>query len=120
MKRLLFIYNPRAGRQKARSGLADMLDVFAAQGYEITAHPTQSQGDATCAAAGSQGYDRVVCCGGDGTFNETVTGLMTIPKEHCVGLYPHRLYQRFCPKHQPATGHGPDGPGGLRRRTSCL
>ena len=39
MKRLLFIYNPRAGRQKARSGLADMLDVFAAQGYEITAHP---------------------------------------------------------------------------------
>ena len=82
MKRLLFIYNPRAGRQKARSGLADMLDVFAAQGYEITAHPTQSQGDATCAAAGSQGYDRVVCCGGDGTFNETVTGLMTIPKEH--------------------------------------
>ena len=81
MKRLLFIYNPRAGRQRARDGLADILDVFAAQDFEITAHPTQSRGDATRTAAASRGYDRVVCCGGDGTFNETVTGLMTLPKE---------------------------------------
>lgn len=55
MKRLLFIYNARAGRQKARSSLADVLDVFAAQGFEVTAHPTQSQGDATATAADSRG-----------------------------------------------------------------
>lgn len=81
MKRLLFIYNARAGRQKARNSLADILDVFARQGYEIVAHPTQARGDAAETAAASRGYDRVVCCGGDGTLNETVTGLMTIPPE---------------------------------------
>ncbi len=79
MKRLLFIYNPHAGRQRVRGSLADILDAFAAQDYEITAHPTRSRGDATETAAQSQGYDRVVCCGGDGTLNETVTGLMRIP-----------------------------------------
>ena len=81
MERLLFIYNPQAGRQKARSSLADMLDAFAKAGYEITAHPTRCRGDATETAANSRGYDRVVCCGGDGTLNETVTGLMRIPME---------------------------------------
>ena len=81
MKKLLFIYNCHAGRQKARNSLADMLDVFAREGYEITAHPTQCRGDATRTAAASRGYDRVVCCGGDGTLNETVTGLMQIPQE---------------------------------------
>lgn len=82
MKKLLFIYNARAGRQKARISLASVLDVFAREEYEITVHPTQGQGDATKAAAGSQAYDRVVCCGGDGTLNETVTGLMRLPEEN--------------------------------------
>lgn len=81
MKRLLFIYNPHAGRQRARNSLADILDVFAAQDYEITAHPTRCKGDAAETAAHSQGYDRLVCCGGDGTLNETVTGLMLLPPE---------------------------------------
>lgn len=79
MKRLLFIYNVHAGRQKARDGLADMIEVFARAGYEVTAHPTLAKGDAAARAADSRGYDRVVCCGGDGTLNETVTGLMTLP-----------------------------------------
>lgn len=81
MKKLLFIYNAHAGRQRARNSLADMLDVFAREGYEITAHPTQSRGDAAETAARSQKYDRVVCCGGDGTLNETVAGLMRLPAE---------------------------------------
>jgi len=82
MKRLLFIYNPNAGRQQARSHLAAILDVFSNEGFLVTAYPTKYRGDATQAAAAlSAGYDRVVCCGGDGTLNETVTGLMTIPFE---------------------------------------
>lgn len=81
MRKLLFIYNPQAGRQKARSGLADMVETFSAAGFEVTAYPTKYRGDATRRAADSRGYDRVVCCGGDGTLNETVTGLMEIPVE---------------------------------------
>ena len=81
MKKLLYIYNPAAGRKTAKANLSDALEVFARQGYEITVHPTQERGDAT-AAARDQGadYDRVVCSGGDGTLNETVRGLLALPR----------------------------------------
>lgn len=81
MEKLLFIYNGKAGRQKIREKLAVTLDAFASCGYEITVRPTQCRGDAAIQAAGSAGYDRVVCCGGDGTLNEVVTGLMKLPEE---------------------------------------
>ena len=82
MKKLLYIYNPAAGRKTAKINLSGVLEVFARQGYEITVHPTKERGDAT-AAARDQGpnYDRVVCCGGDGTLNETVRGLLALPRE---------------------------------------
>lgn len=80
MKRLLYIYNPAAGRKTAKISLSDTLEVFARQGYEITVHPTQERGDATAAVI-QQGvqYDRIVCSGGDGTLNETVQGLLALP-----------------------------------------
>ena len=82
MKRLLYIYNPAAGRHKAKESLSDVLEVFARQGYEITAHPTLERGDATNAVIRQGGcVDRVVCCGGDGTLNETVQGLLALPPE---------------------------------------
>lgn len=79
MKRLLLIYNTSAGRQKVKLMLPSILDVFAREGYLITVLPTQARGDAGKAASGlGAGFDRVVCCGGDGTLNETVSGLMRI------------------------------------------
>ena len=47
--------------------------------YLVTVWPTQGKEDATRVAA-RQGwwYDRVVCCGGDGTLSETVSGLSLI------------------------------------------
>ena len=82
MKKLLYIYNPAAGRKTSKSSLSDALETFARQGYEITVHPTQERGDATAAVIrqGAQ-HDRVVCCGGDGTLNETVQGLLALPAE---------------------------------------
>ena len=49
----------------------------------VTVMPTMHRGHAAAlsAAAKEDGYDTVICCGGDGTFNETVSGLMTIPEE---------------------------------------
>jgi len=81
MKRMLFIYNPKAGRMKARAMLPDLLEYFSVQGYEITAYPTQKRGEATERARHAAGFDRVVCCGGDGTMNEVVSGLMELPKQ---------------------------------------
>lgn len=82
MKSLLYIYNPAAGRKTARASLAEVVEVFARQGYKITVHPTQERGDATrVVMQQGAGYDRVVCCGGDGTLNETVQGLLALPPE---------------------------------------
>ena len=47
MKQLLFVYNPTAGRQRARTMLSEILTVFAQEGYEITVRPTLGPGDAT-------------------------------------------------------------------------
>lgn len=82
MKKLLYIYNPAAGRKTAKLNLSEALEVFTRQGYEITVHPTQKRGDAA-AIAQERGadYDRVVCSGGDGTLNETVRGLLALPQD---------------------------------------
>ena len=82
MKQLLFVYNPKAGRQRAKTMLSDVLTVFAQEGYQITVRPTLGPGDATQVVADTAAhYDRVVCCGGDGTLNETVGGLLSLPQE---------------------------------------
>ena len=49
----------------------------------VTVCPTMYRGHATQLAASSvrEDYDTVICCGGDGTLNETISGLLTIPPE---------------------------------------
>ena len=82
MKSLLFIYNPHAGKKRIVQRLHDVVYLFTTAGYTVTVHPTLFRGDATKTAAelGHQ-YDHVVCCGGDGTLNEVVTGLLAHPEE---------------------------------------
>lgn len=75
--KLLFIYNPHSGTGRIRLQLSDILEIMVRAGYEVNVHPTQAVGDAAeVAAEQASEYDLVVCCGGDGTLDETVTGLM--------------------------------------------
>lgn len=89
MKRLLFIYNPQAGKGVIRPRLANVLDTFTKAGFLVTVWPTQGKADATHVAA-RQGwwYDRIVCCGGDGTLSETVSGLLTLDAPPVLGYIP--------------------------------
>ena len=76
-KKLLFIYNPRAGKGQIRNNLLDIIDTFVKAGYVVTARPTQYAGEAVeLAADRTAKYDLVVCSGGDGTLDEVVTGIM--------------------------------------------
>ena len=76
-RKLLFIYNPHAGKSRIRSNLLDIIDIFTKAGYTVTARPTQIEGDATGAVLSGSGEDElVVCSGGDGTLDEVVTGMM--------------------------------------------
>lgn len=88
-QRMLFIYNPRAGKAQIRSNLLDIIDIFVKAGYEVTAYPTQAAGDAIKAVEERRsGYDIVVCSGGDGTLDEVVTGMMRCDEILPIGYVP--------------------------------
>lgn len=81
MEKLLFIYNPHAGRGQVRGKLAGILNAFTKAGCLVTVYPTQGPGDASRAARElAPQFDRVACSGGDGTLHEVVTGLMELPQ----------------------------------------
>lgn len=89
MRKLLFIYNPHAGKGLVRGKLAALLDIFAAAGFLTTVWPTRSKEDATRAAARlGKRFDRVVCSGGDGTLSEVVSGLLTLDTPPMLGYIP--------------------------------
>lgn len=88
-KCMLFVYNPRAGKAQIRSNLLDIIDIFVKAGYEVTAYPTQAPGDAIKAVRErKEGYDIVVCSGGDGTLDEVVTGMMQCEEKLPIGYVP--------------------------------
>lgn len=88
-KKMLFIYNPYAGKASIRNKLIDIIDVFTKAQYEVTVYPTQGAGDAIGATREkAPGFDIVVCCGGDGTLDEVVTGMMQCEKRRTVGYVP--------------------------------
>lgn len=88
-KKMLFVYNPKAGKAQIKNKLADILDIFTVGGYEITICPTQKRGDATELVANRDAsYDLVVCSGGDGTLDEAVTGMMRSTWRTPIGYIP--------------------------------
>ena len=88
-KKLLFVYNPKAGKALIKNKLADILDIFARAGYETTVAPTQRHGDAaTVVERRHSGYELVVCSGGDGTLDEVVTGMIRSGFKTPIGYIP--------------------------------
>lgn len=89
MKEMLFILNPKAGMRKANKVLADILSVFNRADYAVQVYVTAGPKDAVSAVKKyAPGKDLVVCCGGDGTFNETITGLVEAGLDLPIGYIP--------------------------------
>ena len=89
MKKLLFIINPMAGRQQAQTDLYKMVKIFADHDYEVTVYPTRARLDCTRKVLEDAGrFDLVVCCGGDGTLNEMVSGMMQRQDRRPMGYIP--------------------------------
>jgi diacylglycerol kinase (ATP) len=90
MKKLYFILNLQSGKATISSKLAVVIDMFTKAGYEVTARPTQERMDACAAAkyACGQGFDLIVCSGGDGTLNEVIQGVMRSEKKLPIGYIP--------------------------------
>ena len=111
MKKLLFIYNPNAGKGSIKKAVSDILEKFSAAGYVLTVFPTAKSGDAKkLAAKKGNKYDLLVCAGGDGTFNEVANGIMKLKEEGkklpVVGYIPAGTVNDFAtslnlPKNEP-------------------
>lgn len=88
-KKILFIFNPRSGKGLIKNKLFDIIDVFVKGDYEVIVHPTQGPMDGcNRAKAMAKEVDLVVCCGGDGTLDEVVSGLMQSGAHVPIGYIP--------------------------------
>ena len=89
MKKMLFIMNPFAGQKKANKALSEILLLFSQAGHEVVTHMTTGQGDASVEAQRwADRMDLVVCCGGDGTLNEVITGVLRAGSTTPIGYIP--------------------------------
>ena len=81
-KKVFFIFNPLSGKGTIKSKLFEIVNFITAKGFEVTVYPTQGKLDAknTISKKGKS-YDIVILCGGDGTLNEGVRGMLNLPKE---------------------------------------
>lgn len=77
MKNVLMIVNPRAGKNSKRINTGDVVRAFKKNGIECFEKTTTCRGDAIeITKKYASEYDAIACCGGDGTYNEVVNGMM--------------------------------------------
>lgn len=90
MKNLLLIVNPCSGKAKMGSALLGVVKIFSEADYEVTVYPTKERADATrkVETVKTGQYDLIVVCGGDGTLNEVITGLMHSGENIPIGYIP--------------------------------
>ena len=76
-KKMLFVFNPKAGKGRIKMHLLDIVDIFSSHDYEVIIRATQAPKDAyEKAKEYADSVDLIVCSGGDGTLDEVVTGMM--------------------------------------------
>lgn len=74
MKKMLFVYNPYAGKGQIKNKLSEIINSFVKHEYEVTVYPTQKVLDGYEFVKKKEGcFDVVVCSGGDGTLDEIVS-----------------------------------------------
>jgi YegS/Rv2252/BmrU family lipid kinase len=88
-KKMLLVFNPKAGTQKFKNSLFSAVDTLTAAGFLVTVYPTQAPGGTGRAVAEHAGsYDVVVCSGGDGTIREAADALLRHENRPALGIIP--------------------------------
>lgn len=89
-KKLLLIVNPCSGRAKMHTELLKVIETLSSADFTVTVYPTKFKGDATeyVSKLSQNDYDLIVVCGGDGTLNEVITGIMQTSLNIPLGYIP--------------------------------
>ena len=74
MKKCLVVYNPNSGKYNKEVTLPKIEKILNEYDYDVITEKTKYKGDATSIVANIDKCDLVVSIGGDGTFNEVMTG----------------------------------------------
>lgn len=79
VKKAMVIMNPHSGNQRAQRVFDRVKPIFQRANIELDVKNTERPRHATDIAreANFEGYDALLVIGGDGTFNETVNGILT-------------------------------------------
>ena len=89
MENLFLVVNPKSGTGRIKTELFKVCDILTRGGYRVTVHVTSKKGDATAAVENlGDEYSTIVVCGGDGTLNEVITGVMHSGNDYKIGYIP--------------------------------
>ncbi len=89
MKKCAVIYNPESGRDKDKKDIKDLPSILEVSDYEVLMCPTKGPKDATeIVKKLPSNIDLVICCGGDGTLNEGITGNLKRRKKLLMSQLP--------------------------------
>lgn len=99
-EKLLLVINPNSGDGIAKHWIYEMVSLLSEKYKFVTVYLSKSQGDiintlTKCAAD----YDAVVCCGGDGTLNETLNGVYQSGANIPIGYIPTGTTNDFASSH---------------------
>jgi YegS/Rv2252/BmrU family lipid kinase len=107
-KKALLILNPCAGVNRKRIGADEIIENLSPAQFDFTVRETKGPNDATEIVKNEgNNHDIIICCGGDGTLNETINGVVTLNKRVPVGYIPSGSTNDLATTLGIASGVGP-------------
>lgn len=89
LKPVVFLFNPRSGKERLRAKLGPILNIICRAGYLPSVYVTEGTDDARKVAREyGERADLFLCAGGDGTLNQVISGLMPLEKRPRLGYIP--------------------------------
>lgn len=91
MENNLMIYNPVSGKINEKENfLGEIITGLTDGGNLLSLYQTQGKGDAQTFISNYpiESYNKIICCGGDGTLHEVINGIAASNKQATIGYIP--------------------------------